>query len=865
MIRYATAPQSARRAALAACAMAASTTLAQTPPVTVEPTPPATAGSAPAGFNTQFLMGKIPAADLADFLKGEGVLPRNYWLDVAVNRNPAGRHNVRFVRNDTLGKLVPCLTMTALDDFGVDVSQLRIRGVEQGLEATAPCVDLPRLVPEYTFDYQPNRLRLLISIPQALMRPATRRRIDPSTWNAGATVAFTNYSANTRRDWRDGSTPTNSSYLGLRNGLNVGGWRLRNDSNVISNSYGGTRFTSNRTFLQRDIDAVNGQLTLGQLYTDGQVFDGVRIRGVSLNFDESMLPANERGYTPVVRGIADTNATVEIRQNGYLLSSTPVSPGPFVIDDLYPSGSNGELEITIIEADGRRRITRQPFGALPMMVRAGALRYNAAMGYYDSTYGELPEPAVFTGTAAWGARENLTTFGGLQASRGFQGLNLGGAVNTFWGALSADLTHSRSTTRGASLSGQSLRLLYNKTFTRTSTNFTLAGYRYSSEGYRTLQNHIDDQGQLSSAYPTSYAATRMRTSFNISVYQSLGERYGSVYVSANDQTYWNAEGNRRTLQTGYGNTYGRISYNLSVSHTSDMSTSSYNSMAYRTGSDTRAMLTVSAPLGSGRLAPTATSTFSGGNNETSSMGIGLNGVLPGDRELYYSVYANKYDTVSTSASLSGRLPSTSFSVSASQGKGYESANLTANGVAVLHGGGVNFGQSVGETFGLVHIADTRGVGLQGGGRTGSNGYGIVTYLSPYARNQVSVDTRKTDSDIEIEQTTLHVVPRRGAVPLIAFKGATGRRIQFELVASNGLPLPLAATVEDAEGQQLGVTDVKGRAMVFLQQEKGMLRAKWGRNECVGEYALPKRDATKAYQRVKIVCLLQGGTRQQATR
>ena len=874
MTRHAIAKRSARRAAFAACAMAASASMAQTPDAAkagpgqgadrkVTAVEPATVRKPPAAFNTQFLMGKIPAADLADFLKGEGVLPRNYWLDVAVNRIAAGRHSVTFVRNDALGKLVPCLGMTTLDEFGIDVDRLRARGVEQGIEATAPCVDLPNLIPEYAFDYQPNRLRLLLSVPQAWMRSTTRKRVDPSTWDAGATVAFSNYSANVRRDWREDSTPTSSSYLGLRNGLNIGGWRLRNDSNVVSNSYGGTQFTSNRTYLQRDIDSLNGQLTLGQLYTDSQVFDGVRIRGLSLDIDESMLPFSERGYTPVVRGIAETNATVEIRQNGYLLSSTPVSPGPFVIDDLYPSGSNGELEITIIEAGGRRRVTRQPFGALPMMVRAGALRYHAAAGYYDSSYTTQDKPAIFAGTAAWGVRENLTVFGGLQASSGFEGINVGAAVNTFWGAISSDITHSRSRSQGSSLDGQSIRMLYNKTFTRTNTNFTVAGYRYSSEGYRTLQNHLDDKASASlySLYP--YAGTRMRTSFNISVYQNLGQRYGSVYFSASDQTYWNLDGNRRTLQTGYGNTFGRVSYNLSVSHTSDMSTSNFTAAGYRSGSDTRAMLTLSAPLGSGQYAPLATASYSGGNSQTSSLGVGINGAIPGDRDLYYSLYANKYEDVSTSASLSGRLPAAAFNVSASQGKGYQSANLSANGVAVVHGGGVNFGHSVGETFGLVHIADTRNVGLQGGGRTGSNGYGIVPYLSPYARNQVSVDTRQTDSDIEIEQTSLHVVPRRGAVPVIAFKGATGRRIQFEIVASNGIAVPLAASVEDAEGHQLGVTDVKGRAMVFLQQDTGVLHAKWSRDVCIADYTLPQRDPARAYQRVKVTCQLQGNRQQAA--
>ena len=32
-----------------------------------------------------------------------------------------------------------------------------------------------------------------------------------------------------------------------------------------------------------------------------------------------------------------------------------VSPGNFVIDDLYPTGYGGDLEVSVVEADGRRR------------------------------------------------------------------------------------------------------------------------------------------------------------------------------------------------------------------------------------------------------------------------------------------------------------------------------------------------------------------------------------------------------------------------------------------------------------------------------------------------------------------------------
>ena len=56
-----------------------------------------------------------------------------------------------------------------------------------------------------------------------------------------------------------------------------------------------------------------------------------------------------------MRGIAETNARIEVRQNQQLIYSSTVSPGSFVIDDLYPTGYGGDLEVSVIEADGRRR------------------------------------------------------------------------------------------------------------------------------------------------------------------------------------------------------------------------------------------------------------------------------------------------------------------------------------------------------------------------------------------------------------------------------------------------------------------------------------------------------------------------------
>ena len=50
---------------------------------------------------------------------------------------------------------------------------------------------------------------------------------------------------------------------------------------------------------------------------------------------------------PVVRGVANTNAKVSIKQNGYTIYQITVPAGPFVINDLYASGYSGDLTVEI--------------------------------------------------------------------------------------------------------------------------------------------------------------------------------------------------------------------------------------------------------------------------------------------------------------------------------------------------------------------------------------------------------------------------------------------------------------------------------------------------------------------------------------
>ena len=97
-----------------------------------------------------------------------------------------------------------------------------------------------------------------------------------------------------------------------------------------------------------------------------------------------MLPDSLQGYAPTIRGVAQTNARVTVRQNGYIIYNTYVAPGPFALDDLYPTSSGGDLEVTITEADGRETRYIQAFAAVPTLLREGTWRYSATAGQFRS-------------------------------------------------------------------------------------------------------------------------------------------------------------------------------------------------------------------------------------------------------------------------------------------------------------------------------------------------------------------------------------------------------------------------------------------------------------------------------------------------
>lgn len=66
----------------------------------------------------------------------------------------------------------------------------------------------------------------------------------------------------------------------------------------------------------------------GESSSLSSIFDSVPFTGVQLATDEDMIPESLRGFAPIVRGIARTNARVVIKQNGYQIYRALLLPVP---------------------------------------------------------------------------------------------------------------------------------------------------------------------------------------------------------------------------------------------------------------------------------------------------------------------------------------------------------------------------------------------------------------------------------------------------------------------------------------------------------------------------------------------------------
>lgn len=765
-------------------------------------------------FDPAFLNLTNPAQlDLTRFRHGAAALPGEHATDVWLNNQFIARETLSFRALPEGGSAV-CAPENLLLSLPLADGVLK-----PATEST--CQDLAVRLPDARRDYDSGRQRLDLTVPQAMVRRTARGLVPPSQWDSGVTAAMLGYNLGA---WHSeaGGSQSRQTYGTFNAGFNLGAWYLRHNGSYSWQQGQGHRYDTINTYLQRDVPALRGRLLMGESNTRGQLFDTVPFTGVSLASDDRMLPESLRGYAPEIRGIARTNALVSVRQNGQIIYDTTVTPGEFVIDDLYPTGYGGSLSVTVKEADGQEQHFEVPYAAVSQLLRPGSWRYSFTGGTLRNDW--LSSKPAF-GELTWqqGLSNRLTGYTGVQAAPDYYAAQGGLALGTLIGAISADVTHTDfAAAGGKTLQGQSYRLSYSKYLPETGSNFSLATYRFSTQHYISLQ----DAMQLRERPVAPDNLVRPRNRATLTFNQSLGDRFGQLYLSGSVQNYWGRDGHDQQYQTGYSVSTGRFAWGLSATRARNSSGKFENTW----------LLSLSMPLGNdgARHAPYLRSSLTRDAQGQMGEQLSLSGTAGENQQLSYGVDASHHAVSGNAGTLYGqyRSPWTSLSATASKGRNYSSTSLGMNGTLVAHGGGVSFSPYTGDTFALIEAKGAEGARVSSlpGIQVDSRGYALVPNLSPYQMNDVSIDPKGTRNEVAFSTTRQKVAPYSGAVVKLHYGVKQGNSLILNIVTASGQPVPFGAEAVDSQGTIVGYAGQAGQLYALVARDKGTLTLNWGAGE-----------------------------------
>ncbi len=784
-------------------------------------------------FDDRLLMGStLSTGSLKRFNQGDQVDPGLYLVDVYVNDVYVERAQLRF--ESVAGGTKPCLSSAFLRET-LGVRALDATATTSADDAPA-CTDLAARLPGSTTTLDAGRLRLDISVPQALLINTPRDHVSRDMWDAGKTMAFANYDVNASRSSSNGMT-SHYAAMAVNAGVNLGMWRFRHQSNMTYASRPGWQrsdWTSIRTYAQRSLPGISSDLSIGSSYTDGNLFGNLSYRGIRIATDERMIPDSQRRYAPIVRGTATSKSRVIIRQNGRKLREDVIPPGPFLIDDISGAAYGGDLDVEVLAADGSTARFSVPFSAVPESIRPGYSKYSATVGQAGAE-GQSRQGFAEV-TYQRGLSNRLTVNAGVRLAEDYLGVLAGGVIATPYGAFGGTSVFSRLQEKGVGTkTGYRLELNYSKTFQATDTTVTLAGYRYSSNGFRDFSDSLGrpwEQPALDDEFKPLAQHLSQRNQFNIVMNQRLGDS-GSLYLTGSAADYFN-DGNRDVqFQFGYANTWRKLSYGVSLSQQRNCAVDRWRHDAASACQVGRSLgLTLSMPLGSAPSAPvlSAMAARDTGTHGSSYQSV-VSGTLGERRTTSYAVSAGHGGSASGgqwSGNLQTQTAVGSFSAGASGGSGARQITAGVRGAVVVHGGGVTTGPYVGDSFALVKAEGARGSYVRGGqgARVNRNGYALMPSLSPYRVNRIGLDPQEMTADAELVETERTVVPSAGAALKVAFETVTGRALILRARRSNGTVVPLGASVSNESGATVGMVGQAGLIYARSPKSAGQLSVRW---------------------------------------
>ncbi|HFZ0498646.1 TPA: fimbria/pilus outer membrane usher protein, partial [Klebsiella pneumoniae] len=219
------------------------------------------------------------------------------------------------------------------------------------------------------------------------------------------------------------------------------------------------------------------------------------------------------------------------------------------------------------------------------------------------------------------------------------------------------------------------------------------------------------------------------------------------------------------------------------------------------------------------------------------------------------------DSSSTSVGYSGKY--------AAMSAGYNRAGSNNNGwsygmsgAVLVHPQGITLAKtlSLDGANALIELPGVGGVRIAGV-ETDWRGYAVVSGLTPYDLNKLSVNMTNLPGNVEVDSSSKATVPTRGSVVRVRFTGSRGYRVLFTLARAAGGDIPFGAVVslkkQDKQApEHTGIVGDSGQAYMSGLPDKGKLLVTWADGSdgrCTADYSLPQGADEKRLSQVAATC------------
>ncbi|MGJ7974712.1 outer membrane usher protein [Providencia hangzhouensis] len=759
--------------------------------------------------------------DLSQFARPGYLMPGEYSFTVFLNKQSMPEETVFYYAPEgESNESLPCLSPALVEKFGIKPELMStLKWWHEG-----QCLSLESL-PGTEVKADLATSAMYISLPQAYLEYTAENWDPPARWEEGLPGALFDYNLNAQvgQQTRSGQQTNYSTSGNGVAGVNLGAWRVRADWQMrIDKQQGQSTTTSldwTRYYVYRAIKSLGAKLTLGEDYLTSDIFDSFRFTGLSLITDTNMLPPNLRGYAPEITGVAKSNATVIVSQQGRIIYQTQVAAGPFRIQDLNDALA-GQIDVEVKEQDGSTQTFTVNTASVPYLTRPGQLRYKLAAGRPTNWRHHVSGDTFASGEFSWGVNNGWSLYGGGIGAENYASAAIGiGRDLMVFGALSFDITHARAhlTNLGdignKTYRGSSYRLSYSKRFDTYNSQVTFAGYRFSEQGFMSMSEYLDAQETGARQYNS-------KEMYTISYNQQFSELGLSAFINYYHQTYWDQPDNDR-----YSISLARY-FDIGKWKNLSLNLTAYRNR-YRENNDDGVYASLTVPWGE-KSSISYNSSWDKNDNS--------------QRVSYYSTIdeRNNYQ-LSTGWARSGALVSGYYTHQGDlaqlnanatyQQDRYRSAGFSLQGgfTATEKGAVLHRGSQIGGTRIFVDTDGVPNIPLRGYGsivRTNRFGQAVISDVNSYYRNQISVDLNALPDEAQVSQSIKQGTLTEGAIGYRQFDVVAGNSAMALLRLSDNSTPPFGAIVLNGRGQQVGMVGDDGNTYLTGLNAKDTLQVRW---------------------------------------